>query len=215
MVDSQDQSQHPPLEDASRSGAPLPGHGAVIIVGLPEALTSFAHPPGINRYGFGATSALVVGAQSLRRRGELVSEQSLVEEALTHALCTVLDETHLSGDVTVAGLQELLQAHGTRTALQRGHSLEDLAQPIETGADILVLVNAGELWCEALGFDMGSTNHIVAVTGVYRDANDGAIVGVTLTDPFQPEASHVVDAKTAERSWLATGGFLLVLEPDE
>jgi hypothetical protein len=184
-------------------------------VGLPEALTSFAHPPGTNRYGFGATSALVVGAQSLRRRGELVSEQSLVEDALTHALCTVLDETHLSGDVTVAGLQKLLQAHGTRTALQRGHSLEDLAQQIEMGADVLILVNAGELWRDALGFDMGSTNHLVAVTGVYRDANHGAIVGVTLTDPVQPAASRVVDASTAEGSWLATGGCMLVLEPDE
>lgn len=116
----------------------------------------------------------------------------------------------LSGDVSQEDLSRLLSDCLAPTRAERGYSLEDLAQNVESGSRVIALVNAGELRNQVDGPTLTDANCAVVIEGVVRDAHSQEIYGFLVRDPTEPDRALFVDAARSGRMWLDTGGWQIV-----
>lgn len=159
-----------------------------------------------NPFGFENTAGLAAGALYL---GRARSEAELVARALNLGWCDSAPDAALSGGVSLDHLLRLLKDSDVPGYAERGYSLEDLAQNIEAGSNVIAFVNAGELWDSAAELSLTEANHAVLMESVARDAVSEEIAGFFLRDPSS-SAGIFVDAAKANRMWLETGGWQIV-----
>jgi len=166
-----------------------------------------AAPAGTNPFGFATTTSLATVALYL---GGAVSESELVSLGLSRGLCNRSSDTALSGGVSQEDLLRLLSDCRAPARAERGYSLEDLAQNVESGSRVIALVNAGELWDQPDGSTLTDANCAVVIEGVARDAHSQELCGFLVRDPTAPDRSVFVDAAQTGRMWLDTGGWQIV-----
>jgi hypothetical protein len=170
----------------------------VTIAGVESA----ADTPRGNDLGYGNTASLAAGALYLRG----VSERDLVDRGETLGLCNHAGDAAFSGGISQEDLSRLLSEADVPSRVERGYSLEDLAQNIEGGAKVIAFVNAGELWDSVEDVSRIEGNYPVLVEGVARDPQSQEIVGFVVRDPGA-HGPAFVDAAKVERSWLDAGGW--------
>jgi hypothetical protein len=51
---------------------------------------------------------------------------------------------------------------------------------VQYGRGVIAAVNAGVLWSDPRALGHGQANHVVTITGVARDPDDGALQGFSL-----------------------------------
>jgi hypothetical protein len=176
----------------------LPDGTAVLVIGdastLPvQPLTSAEHADGA-----AAQLARLVEALLTQSGVALPDTESL---GLTEPSGPPLDE-----------VTRLLNLLGIDATLERGETLEDLAQHVERGASVLAAVNAGVVWALASHFDSGEANYTVGVVGVVRDAATLAIVGFEIVDLAGEPVVRTLSASDAVQAWSTPGGWLIVAE---
>jgi hypothetical protein len=162
----------------------LPDGRAVLVLGEPDRWKELPVAPG--------DSARSCGEQVLQRLGERAGAPP---EA---------------GELSAGGMAAWLEGAGIRASFERGCSLEDLAQSVESDLAAVAFVNSGELWGEPDLFGNGEADRAVLVTGVARDAARGAVVGAFVNDPRARRMGALVGAAALEHAWLDAGGALLV-----
>ena len=179
----------------------------VTIASVADAPGEEVSPAGANPYGFASTTSLAAGALYL---GSAVSEGDLLSLGLSRGFCNLSSEAALSGGVSQEDLLRLLAHSDSPGQAQRGHSLEDLAQTIESGSKVIAFVNAGELWDQADGPGLSEANRAVVIEGVARDAQSQQICGFLVRDPATPGRPAFADSARTTRMWLDTGGWQIV-----
>jgi hypothetical protein len=162
-----------------------------------------------NSFGFENTSSLAAGAMYLRNA---FSESDLVSRGLNLGFCDNTRDANLSGGVSQDQLVRLLEDSRVPGCAERGYSLEDMAQNIESGSSVVAFVNAGELWNRADEPSLIEANHAVLMEGVVRDAESEEITGFYIRDPASSGRSFV-DADKVTRMWLDAGGWQIVSAP--
>ena len=172
-------------------------------------ITAESTPPHDNPFGFENTGSLAAGALYLRGA---FSEADLVTRGMHLGLCDDASDVALSGGVSQDHLLRLLADSDAPAAAERGYSLEDLAQNIEAGSNVIAFVNAAELWDRADEPSAIEANHAVLMESVVRDAGSEEIAGFFIRDPSSPTATFV-DAAKATRMWLEAGGWQIVSSP--
>jgi hypothetical protein len=121
-----------------------------------------------------------------------------------------LDTVRAAGAVSQEELLRALSEHGAFVCAERGHSLEDLAQEIESGWKVIAFVNAGELWDRTDDPSLGGANHAVVVEGVVRDAHSQELCGFMALDPAVSDCAAFLSAEKAVRVWMDAGGWMIV-----
>lgn len=179
----------------------------VTIACVEDAAEREARPAGANPFGFASTASLAAVATYL---GGAVSESELLSLGLGAGLCSRSSDAALSGGVSQEDLLRLLSDCRAPGRAERGYSLEDLAQSVESGSRVIAFVNAGELWDRSDDPSLGEANCAVVVEGVARDAQSQEIFGFLVRDPTAPGAPVFVDAARTGRMWLDTGGWQIV-----
>lgn len=179
----------------------------VTLACVPDTTAHEAAPAGANAFGFASTTGLATVALYL---GGAVSESELVSLGLSTGLCSRSSDSALSGGVSQEDLLRLLSDCRAPARAERGHSLEDLAQSVESGSRVIAFVNAGELWGQADDPSLSDANCAVVIEGVARDAQSQEICGFLMRDPTAPDRSVFVDAARTGRMWLDTGGWQIV-----
>jgi len=179
----------------------------VTVACVPDTAAREVRPAGANAFGFAGTTGLATVALYL---GGNVSENELVSLGLSRGLCSRADAGALSGGVSQEGLLHLLSDCRAPARAERGYSLEDLAQSVESGSRVIAFVNAGELWDQPDGPSLSDANCAVVIEGVARDAQSQEICGFLVRDPTAPDKSVFVDAARTGRMWLDTGGWQIV-----
>lgn len=160
-----------------------------------------------NSFGYGNTASLAAGALYLR---SAVSEGDLVSRGVILGICNRVEDTAFSGGVSPDDLARLLSESAAANQVERGYSLEDLAQNIESGSKVIAFVNAGELWDSVVDVSRIEGNYPVLVEGVARDPQSQEILGFLVRDPAAPGRPEFVDAGKLTRSWLDAGGWQIV-----
>lgn len=87
--------------------------------------------------------------------------------------------------------QAILDSWGIRNDLLPGYNAQGIANLVVSGRAVIVAVNAGKLWDEAAYVGNGKVNHIVTVTGVVYDADDGLLKGFYLADSGRHKVSDM------------------------
>jgi hypothetical protein len=166
-------------------------------------------PPALrgNSYGYGNTASLAAGALYLLGG---VSEGDLVNRGVDLGICNRVQDAAFSGGVSQDDLSRLLSETDAPNQLERGYSLEDLAQNIESGSKVIAFVNAGELWDSVVDISRSEGDYSVLIEGVARDAQSQEITGFLVRDPAAPDRPAFVDAAKVTRSWLDAGGWQIV-----
>jgi hypothetical protein len=190
----------------------LPYGPPVAVAGDPEAGKESCHPPGENGLGFRNTGGLLACAQSLRLFGRRLEEAEVVGYAVRGGFCDTAEDLHLSGGTPLYQLARLLGTLGVPARVEAGQSLEDLAQHLESGAGVIIGVNAGELWNSASHLGGGEANYALLVTSVARELTYGKIVGFFVNDTLAGKAGKFIDAATMQRAWSGAGGWQVVTD---
>jgi hypothetical protein len=162
-----------------------------------------------NPFGFENTASLAAAALYLRNA---LSESDLVARGLSLGLCDSARDATLSGGVSPDHLLRLLEDSRASSCAERGYSLEDLAQNIESGSRVIALVNAAELWDCVDEPSLIEANHAVLMEGVARDAQSEEIAGFFIREPAS-SGKGFVDADKVTRMWLDAGGWQIVSAP--
>ena len=141
------------------------------------------------------------------------SKSDLVARGLNLGLCDSASDAAFSGGVSQDHLLRLLEDSDAPGAAERGYSLEDLAQIIESGSKVFAFVNAAELWNCVDEPSLIEANHAVLLEGVARDAQSDEIAGFFLRDPASSDTPVFVEADKIARMWLDAGGRQIVSAP--
>jgi len=185
----------------------LDGRDVTIACAADAGTNPEARPVGANPFGFESTTSLATVALYL---GGTVSESELVSLGLSRGLCSRSEDSALSGGVSQEDLLRLLSECRAPGRSERGYSLEDLAQSVESGSRVIAFVNAGELWDRSDEPSLGEANCAVVIEGVARDALSQEICGFLVRDPTAPATPLFVDALRTGRMWLDAGGWQIV-----
>lgn len=170
----------------------IPGCEVAMVTGEPfRNAPNMDFEQGDNPYNASGNCGLVSICNLLRRAGMDVSEDQVTKCAIDSGLCDYnpLGIASDNGGTSIEMRRDLLNKFGVASDIymsEKGGSLENIADAIDSGRGVLISVNAGELW----DCDDGSTpflghpvsNHCVAVTGIARNADTGDIVGVFIAD---------------------------------
>ena len=163
-----------------------------------------------NSFGFENTASLAAAALYLK---SAISESDLVSRGLNLGFCDRTRDTALSGGVSQEDLLRLLEDSQAPSRAERGYSLEDLAQNIESGSNVIAFVNAAELWDCVDETTLIDANHAVLIDGVARDAQSEEIAGFFVRDPATHGKTVFVNTNKVTRMWLDAGGWQIVSAP--
>jgi len=188
------------------------GHGVLDRAGW----RAIGHSQGQNSRGFRGTCGLVCCEGVLRAAGVSVDENALVEWAFKTGNCDTHGEPEDCGGTVFSQRQAVLAQFGMRAQLKEHGSLEDLAQWVDNGRGVTVVVSSAKLWGrQSLFTNPSNLDHAILVTEVVRDAH-GEVLGYFANDsgvPAEGGIGRYIDADLMRRCWLDCGGWAEVPEP--
>lgn len=190
----------------------LPDGRETLVIGDVKGLSAFTHRQGDNILGFGGTCGLCSCQDLLCQFGLRLSEDDIVLHATLNDQCYVSPVASESGGTTVSDQVEILRDYGVPANFEIAESLEDLAADIEQDRGVILEVNAGVIWDNALYYGAGEMNHAVVATGVSRDPETGDIQGFYINDTGTGTSGQFIDADTMRRGWLDAGGVSVVTD---
>lgn len=133
--------------------------------------------------------------------GETVPYTEVVDRAVEMGLLEELPDGTYTG-MFAQGMEELMESYGIETDVEYG-DLESLETYLDEGRDIIVAVDAGELWGT---HDSSFADHYLVVTEIDEDAGT-----VLLNDPGQADgASYEVPLEDFVDAWGEGGNEMLV-----
>ena len=137
--------------------------------------------------------------------GEVVPYDEVVERAVELGLLEENADGTFSG-MWAQGMEELMESYGVEVDVEYG-DLPTLENYLEDGRDVIVAVDAGELWGT---HDSDAADHYLVVTEIDEEAGI-----VTLNDPGQPDgASYEVPLDEFMDAW-GDGGNEMIVTVDE
>jgi len=187
----------------------LPDGRTVVIYGDAEGDTRFNHHQGDNPYGVKGDCGLVSCQDVLLQHGINVTEADVVKHAAQNGECVIASNPEQSGGTSPESQAQLLRDYGVDAHAEKGDSIDQLANHIEKGQQVIIGVNAGVLWNDSRYYENGQANHAVTVTAVVRDQQTGQVLGVVLNDSGDGRTKFV-DANTLTQAWTNTGGQCVV-----
>jgi len=185
------------------------------VTGDPEGTLRFNHQQGDNDLGFQGTCGLCSVQDVLNQFGIDVNENSVVHFANDHHLCSADGPPDACGGTSIFTQAEILNDYQIHAQPFQGGTLEQLAHEFEQGHKVIIETNAGELFqgilldstcAQVVGPDPHAYNHAVVITGVVRDPQTGAIVGMFINDTGANLGAQFVPAANLEQAWIGTGG---------
>lgn len=199
--------QHFKLRDAA-------GH-EYTVSGDPEGCLRYNHQQGDNDLGFKGTCGLCSVQDVADQFGLNLTENDVVHYASDHHLCSTEGPPEDCGGTDIYTQAQILSDMHIMAQPFQHMTVEELAGEIEAGHKIILETNAGELFqgilpdsvcAQAVGPDPHAFNHAVVVTGVVRDPQTGAVVGVFINDTGANLGAQFIDAAHLEQAWVGTGG---------
>jgi hypothetical protein len=143
--------------------------------------------------------------------GHDIPEDTLMHEATAHGWYTP------GGGTPMNDVGNLLELHGIHVEREDGASLADIAQRLEAGQEVIVGVNAEDIWYHGTpadpltsypGIPGQAADHAVEVIGI--DNSDPAHPMVILNDPGTPDGRGLeVPADVFEAAWSASGNYMV------
>jgi hypothetical protein len=144
--------------------------------------------------------------------GHHFSEDALRQEAIAHGWYTP------GGGTPLDDVGKLLEAHGVHVDHQYGGTLQELADKLQQGQDVIVGVNGEDIWNASGHGDVPLTNypgipgqnadHAVEVIGI--DDSDPAHPLVILNDPGTPDGQGLeVPAAVFEQAWATSDHYMV------
>jgi hypothetical protein len=148
----------------------------------------------------GPTSAAMILSEHL---GETVPYEDVVATAEEMGLMVENADGTYSG-TWAQGMEQLMESYGVDVSIEYG-DMEALEGYLDEGRDIIVAVDAYEIWGEG---DAPIANHYLVVTEI--DEESGI---VTLNDPGQPDgASFEVPLEDFNDAWADGGNEMIVTD---
>ncbi|HEX5416282.1 MAG TPA: C39 family peptidase [Chloroflexota bacterium] len=188
----------------------LPDGREIVIYGDAEGDSAFNHQQGDNPYGVQGDCGLVSCQDVLLQNGVSVTEAEVIEHAAENGECVIdPNDPEMSGGTSPESQAELLRDYGIDANAESGDTIDDLADNIQSGKQVIIGVNAGILWNDAQYYENGQANHAITVTAVVRDEQTGQILGVVVNDSGDGQTKFV-DAATLQAAWCDTGGQCVV-----
>lgn len=187
----------------------LPDGRTVVIYGDAEGDTRFNHHQGDNPYGIKGDCGLVAAQDVLLQHGISVTEADVVKHAAQSGEAVITNNPEQSGGTSPESQAQLLRDYGVDAHVEKGDSIDQLADHIQKGQQVIIGVNAGVLWNDSRYYENGQANHAVTVTAVVRDQQTGQVLGVVVNDSGDGRTKFV-DADTLKRAWSDTGGQSVV-----
>lgn len=190
-----------------------------VVSGDPEGCLRYNHQQGDNDLGFKGTCGLCSVQDVADQFGLNVTENDVVHFAADHHLCSTDGPPDQCGGTDIYTQAELLTDMHIMAQPAQGMSIDELAAQFEEGHKIILETNAGELFqgilpdsvcAQAVGPDPHAYNHAVVVTGVVRDPQTGAVVGIFINDTGANLGAQFIDAAHLQQAWVGTGGNCVV-----
>lgn len=133
--------------------------------------------------------------------GETVPYTEVVDRAVEMGLLEELPDGSYTG-MYAQGMEQLMESYGVETDVEYG-DLESLEGYLTEGRDVIVAVDAGELWGT---HDSSFADHYLVITEIDEEAGT-----VLLNDPGQPDgASYEVPLEDFVDAWGEGGNEMLV-----
>jgi hypothetical protein len=202
-----------PVEESPAKNADVPSHNEnkngreVTIVGNPVGDGAFNHHQGKNDLGYQGDCGLVSCQDVLNQHGQEVTENDIVQHADQNNLCdNTQSKAKDCGGTTPEQQSRILKDHGVPAHVEKGGSLESLAQNIGQGRSVIVEVNSDTLWKVNNPYDTGQADHAVVVTGVEMDQQTQKISGFYINDSGDGISNKFIDAKTMQEAWADAQG---------
>ena len=189
-----------------------------VVSGDPEGCRRFDHHQGENSLGFEGTCGLCSVQDIANQYGLPITEDEIVQFAAAHHLCDTHGTPDDCGGTTIDTQAQLLADMGIMAMPQKGMSVEQLASTFEEGHKIIIEVNAGILFqgvlpddicARAVGKNPHEANHAIVVTGIVRDPQTGAVVGIYVNDSGYPLPVQFISVENLQQGWVQTGGAAL------
>ena len=181
-----------------------------------EAVATFGEPEAASKYWHqqeGSNSCAVVCQQSILEcvAGIQVSESELCQTAETNGWYHP-DKGTFPEDMT-----KLLEHYGVQTETRHGMSPLELVETVNSGNNVMVGLDANEIWHPATGADglpleQPDMGHAVWVTGAHFNSDGG--MDVVLNDPGHANgAGKAVAMSDFLNAWQDTGRKAVVIPP--
>jgi len=188
----------------------LPDGRQVTIYGDAETDSRFNHHQGDNPYGVQGDCGLVSCQDILLQHGLSVTEADVVKHAAENGECVVdPNDPEASGGTSPESQAQVLRDYGIDAHAESGDTIDQLADDIQSGKQVIIGVNAGVLWNDSRYYENGQANHAITVTAVVRDQQTGEVLGVIVNDSGDGQTKFV-DADTLQQAWVDTGGQAVV-----
>jgi hypothetical protein len=185
------------------------------ISGDPEGCRRFDHHQGENDLGYQGTCGLC-SVQDIANQYDLpISENDIVKFAAEHHLCDTHGKPDDQGGTTLETQAQLLADMGIMALPQKGMTVDQLASTFESGHKVIIEVNAGVLFqgvlpdnvcANAVGTNPNEPNHAIVVTGIVRDPQTGAVIGIYVNDSGYPLPAQFISTEHLQAGWANTGG---------
>lgn len=178
-----DNVEHLNLLDFSKPEKGLIDGRAVLVFGYPKANElDYLQGDAIPEYQ--GTCALTSIANLLTQSGLPTTEGEVVQRAIDRewAVTDAAATRYERGGSNFVQQQALLDSFGMRNRLLPGYDEATLANMIRSGRGVIVGLNCGKLWDDAAYLDDGGVNHVVTLTGVAYNDDDGSLRGFYIAD---------------------------------
>ncbi len=178
-----DNVEHLNLLDFSKPEKGLIDGRAVLVFGYPKA-NELDYMQGDAIPEYQGTCALTSIANLLTQARLPTTEGEVVQRAIDHewAVTDTAATRYERGGSNFAQQQALLDSFGMRNRLLPGYDEVTLANMIRSGRGVIVGLNCGKLWDDAAYLDDGGVNHVVTLTGVAYNDDDGSLRGFYIAD---------------------------------
>jgi hypothetical protein len=191
----------------------LPDGTPALVIGDVDGCAAFNHLQGDNPDHDRGDCGIVCCAEVLSQFGIHLTEADAVAHATRcHELHEVDGHPDQSGWTLPADQVQILRDFGVPARAEADQPIERLAGAVQRGYGVIAAVNAGVLWSDARVLGHGQANHVVTLTGVARDAYDGALLGFYINDSGTGQSGQFVSAHLMTTAFSRTGGFCVVTQ---
>ena len=191
----------------------LPGGRYAVIIGAVRACIAFNHVQGSNGGHFRGDCGIVCCADVLDQFGAYHTEDDLVRHALARGeLHIEVGRPDESGWTYPFEQARILGDYGVPAHPDQARSIEWLAGAVQLGHGVIAGVNAGVLWSNPRNLGTGEANHAITVTGVARDAGDGALLGFFINDSGTGKSAQFLGCHVMVTAFLRTGGYCVITD---
>lgn len=191
----------------------LPDGRRGLMIGQVRGYAAFNHLQGDNPYHDRGDCGVVCCADVLNQFGVLLTEADAVGHATRcHELHVVPGRPDQSGWTLPAEQARILSDYGVPAHAEDGQPIERLAVAVQRGHGVIAMVNAGVLWSDPRVLGHGQANHAVTITGIARDAYDGALQGFYINDSGNGQSAQFVSAHLMTTAFEHEGGFCVLTD---